>query len=56
MKIWQLKLETTERVKGELALPRIIRLSRRLKLSEKETQVMIYALCNQVILLLLNAN
>ena len=38
----------TEKEKGEGGLPRIIRLSRRLKLSEKETLVMIYVLTCQV--------
>ena len=42
--IWNAKLEVTEKVKGESGLPRIVRLSRRLKLSEKETLVMIYIL------------
>ena len=47
-KIWDAKLDVTEKVKGENGLPRIIRLSRRLKLSEKETLVMIYTLTCQV--------
>ena len=47
-KIWDAKLEVTEKVKGESGLPRIIRLSRRLKLSEKETLVMIYTQTCQV--------
>ena len=47
-KIWDAKLEVTEKVKGESGLPRIIRLSRRLKLNEKETLVMIYTLTCQV--------
>ena len=34
-KIWDAKLEVTEKVKGESGLPRIICLSRRLKLSDK---------------------
>ena len=38
----------TEKEKGEGGLPRIVRLSRRLKLSEKETLVMIYVLTCQV--------
>ena len=42
--IWNAKLEVTEKVKGESGLPRIVRLPRRLKLSEKETLVMIYIL------------
>ena len=36
------------RKKGIEGLPRIIRLSRKLKLSEKETLIMIYTLCCQV--------
>ena len=47
-KIWDAKLEVTEKIKGEIGLPRIVRLSRRLKLSEKETLVMIYTLTYQV--------
>ena len=46
--IWNAKLKVTEEVKGEGNLPRIIRLSRRLKLSEKETIIMIYTLTCQV--------
>ena len=46
--IWDAKLEVTEKVKGESGLPRIIRLSRRFKLSDKETLVMIYTLTYQV--------
>ena len=42
--IWNAKLEVTEKVKGESGLPQIVRLSRRLKLSEKETLIMIYIL------------
>ena len=47
-KIWDAKLEVTERVKGVSGLPRIIRLSWRLKLSEKETLVLIYTFTCQV--------
>ena len=47
-KIWDAKLEVTEKVNGENGLPRIVRLSRRLKLSDKETLVMIYTLACQV--------
>ena len=46
--IWDEKLRVTEKEKGEGGLPRIVRLSRRLKLSEKETLVMIYVLTCQV--------
>ena len=47
-KIWDAKLEVTEKVKGESGLPRIVRLSRRFKLNEKETLVMVYTLTCQV--------
>ena len=47
-RIWDEKLRVTEKEKGEGGLPRIVRLSRRLKLSEKETLVMIYVLTCQV--------
>ena len=47
-RIWDEKLRVTEKEKGEGGLPRIVRLSRRLKLSEKETLVMIYTLTCQV--------
>ena len=42
--IWDEKLRVTEEEKGEGALPHVIQLSRRFKLSEKETLVMIYIL------------
>ena len=41
-KIWDAKLEVTEKIKGKSGLLHIIRLSWRPKLSEKETLVMIY--------------
>ena len=43
-----MRLAATEKSKGEAGLPRIIRLSRRLKLTEKETDVMMYVLATQV--------
>ena len=48
LKIRDMRLAATEKSKGEAGLPRIIRLSRRLKLTEKETDVMIYVLATQV--------
>ena len=42
------RLKASEASNGEPGLPRIIRLCRRLKLTEKETKVMIYTLCCQV--------
>ena len=42
------RLKASEDANGEPGLPRIIRLCRRLKLTEKETMVMIYTLCCQV--------
>ena len=48
-KIWKLKLEATEAANGEAGLPRVVKLARRLKLSEKETTVLIYTLCSQVL-------
>ena len=43
-KIWDARLDATEKFNGERGLPRIIRLSRRLKLTDKERLVMIYTL------------
>ena len=43
MAIWTAKVAVSEKIKGEQGLPRIIRLARKLKLSEKETLVLIYA-------------
>lgn len=43
-KIWELKLKVTEEKQGIEGLPRIIRLACRLKLSEKETTVLLYIL------------
>ena len=48
LKIRDMRLAATEKSKGEAGLPRIIRLSRRLKLTEKETDVMMYVLISQV--------
>ena len=41
-------MDVTEKLKGEKGVPRIIRLSRRLKLTEKEMMIMIYTLICQV--------
>ena len=46
--IWNKKLEVTEKELGEIALPRIIRLSRKLKLNEKESMALIFILCSSV--------
>ena len=46
--IWTNKLSVSEKVHGELGLPRIVRLARKFKLSEKETQVIIYAFISKV--------
>ncbi len=46
--IWNRKLEVTESKMGEVGLPRIIKLARKLKLNEKETKVLVYVLCCQV--------
>lgn len=46
--IWTSKMAVAEKLKGEQGLPRIIRLARKLKLSEKETLVLIYAFITQV--------
>ena len=46
-KIWDLKLKVTEEKKGSEGLPRIIRLARRLKLSEKETTLLVFVLACQ---------
>ena len=43
-KIWELKLKVTEEMLGCEGLPRIIRLARRLELTEKETTVLMYIL------------
>ena len=48
LKICDLKLKATEKINGEAGLPRVIRLSRRLKLSEAETNIMVYILVCQV--------
>lgn len=47
-KIWEFKLKVTEERNGTDGLPRIIRLARRLELSNKETQALVYILCCQV--------
>ena len=44
----QSRLKASENANSEPGLPRIVRLCRRLKLTEKETKVMIYTLCCQV--------
>ena len=46
--IWDTKLKVTEEAKGEKGLPRIVKLARRYKLSEKETTVLIYVFTSQV--------
>ena len=46
--LWSRVLAATEKEKGEKGLPRIIRLSRRFALTEKETKAMVYVFCNQV--------
>ena len=46
--IWDSKLKVTEEHNGESGLPRVVRLSNRLKLSDKEKMVMYYTLCCQV--------
>ena len=48
LKIWHMKLRATEEARGEDGLPRIIRLNRRLKLSEKEGLAMVYILSCQI--------
>ena len=48
MKIWDARLKSKEEKKELEGLPCIIRLSRKVKLSEKETLIMIYTLCCQV--------
>ena len=48
MMIWKKKLEVTESKTGEVGLPRIIKLARKLKLNDKETHVLVYILCCQV--------
>lgn len=47
-KIWDAKLALTEEKKGEKALPRIVRLCRKLKLTEKEAMVMFYVIVWQM--------
>ena len=47
-KIWDAKLTLTEETNGAKALPRIVRLCRKLKLTEKETMVMFYIIVWQV--------
>ena len=46
--IWEKKLDTTEKQKGEVGLPRIIKLSHKLNLSKKESMVLVYIMCAQV--------
>ena len=48
LKIWDVRIKVSEEASGEGGLPRIVRLSRKLKLTKKETSVMIYVLCCQV--------
>ena len=40
--IWDTKLKVTEEAKGEKGLPRVIKLARRYKFSDKETLVLVY--------------
>lgn len=40
--IWNKVVEVTERELGEVALPRVVRLCRKLKLSEKESKALTY--------------
>lgn len=47
-KIIDKRLAATEKSNGEVGLPRVIRLSRRLKLNEKETSILTYVLVAQV--------
>ena len=47
-KIWELKLKVTEEMLGSEGLPRIIRLARRLELSEKETILIVYIFTSQM--------
>ncbi|XP_019854420.1 PREDICTED: uncharacterized protein LOC105313451 [Amphimedon queenslandica] len=46
-KIIDKRLAATEKTNGEVGLPRVIRLSRRLKLNEKETSILTYVLVAQ---------
>ena len=46
--IWDHKLKVTESKRGEAGLPRVVRLCRKLKLTEKESMIMNYALCSQI--------
>lgn len=46
--IWDHKLKVTEATHGEAGLPRLVRLCRKLKLTEKESFVMAYVLSCQV--------
>lgn len=46
--VWNRTLEITEKDLGEEALPRVIRLSRKLELSERETKILVYILSAQV--------
>lgn len=46
--IWDQKLQVAESTHGEAGLPRLVRLCRKLKLTEKETLIMTYVLCCQV--------
>ena len=48
LKICDLKLKATEKISGEAGLPRVIKLSRHLKLSEAETNILVYILVCQV--------
>ena len=46
--VWDYKLKVTEATHGEAGLPRLVRLCRKLKLTEKEAFVMAYILSCQV--------
>ncbi len=48
MLLWNGKLKATESSNGELGLPRVIRLSRKLQLNDKETRVLAYIMLAQV--------
>ncbi len=46
--IWESKLKLTEEADGEQSLPRVIRLCRRLSLTDKESMVMLYTIVCQM--------
>ena len=46
--IWDHKVQVTELKCGEVGLPRVVRLCHKLKLTDKESLMMSYALCCQV--------